>query len=84
MNTIALIITVGLQRDVENGDIGAVVVEMTEENAANLLNEQEECSLCAVDGAVTNLINAYAVLCGYIAGLFVKAELLKEGQDGKS
>ena len=82
MDTIALVITVGLQTDVENGDIGAIVVEMTEENATNLLNEQEECSLCAIDGAVTNLINAYAVLCGYIAGLFVKAELLKEIEDG--
>ena len=81
MEIVALVITIGLQRDEENGDVSAVVVEMTEENAVKLLSEQEESALCAEGGAVANLVNAYAVLCGYQCGWFVSAALIKENPD---
>lgn len=76
-----LIITVGLQRDNENGDVSAVVVNMTVENAEKILTEQGDCSLVADGGALTELLNAYALLCGYQCAVFLLAEEYEEEEN---
>lgn len=82
--TTLILITIGLQQDVENGDVSAIVVEMSQENATRILLEQEECPLAFEDGALATLINSYALLCGYQFGWFVRADVYKEDlEDGK-
>ena len=74
-NTEVLLITIGLQRDEEKGDVAILPVQMSDENAVRVILEEEECALVREGGALYNLINAYAELCGYQRGWFVRAEL---------
>ena len=78
MENTVLIITIALQRDVENGDVSAVAVEMTAQNAEWLLKEQSSCPLVSEGGALSDLLNAYALLVGYQCAWFLKAEAEEE------
>lgn len=77
-NTVTLLVEIGLQRDVEGGDVAGVVVEMTKWNAAKVIQGQENCELLNEGGALFNLINAYALLNGYQRGWFVRAALIDQ------
>lgn len=75
---VLMLITIGLQRDVEKGDVEEIVIEMLQENAAKILLEQERCFLVQEGGALATLINSHAILCGYEYGWFVRADIYKE------
>lgn len=73
-----IIIVVGLQRNVDEGDVGYLSLTLPQEVAARLLAEQEDCALLNECGDLTEMLNAYAVLCGYQCAIFVCAA---EGED---
>ena len=70
-----IIITVALQRDTESGDVHCLSLPVTEEVAERVLNEQEACELLSDGGALAELLNAYAILCGYQCAWFICAEV---------
>ena len=76
-NRIDLLITIALQSDEEDGDIGCVIVGVTCDAANWILAEQEKCELSIEGGAVARLISAYAELLGYEDGFFVDAREMR-------
>lgn len=72
-NKTILLIKIALVRDEESGVLSDMVVELSEENAALVLREQERCELCREGGALGTLICSYAKLIGYTGAYFIKA-----------
>lgn len=72
-NMTEIIIVVGLQRNVDEGDVVYLSLSLPQKVAAKLLAEQESCALLNECGDLTELLNAYAVLCGYQCAIFVCA-----------
>lgn len=80
-NIVNIIIAVGLQSDVEGGEIAFLVLPLPEKVAEGIIREQEDSSLLAEGGPLSEMLNAYAVLIGYQHGWFVRAELIREDND---
>ena len=76
-----IIIVVGLQRNVDEGDVGYLSLSLPQEVAARLLAEQEDCALLNECGDLTELLNAYAALCGYQCAWFICAEGMEDADD---
>ncbi len=75
-NKTILLIKIALVRDEESGILSDMVVEMSKENAALVLREQEKCELCREGGTLSTLICSYAKLIGYTGAYFIKASPL--------
>lgn len=73
-NRIDLLITIALQSDEEDGDIGCVIVDVTCDAANWILAEQEKCELCHEGGALGDFIDAYGRLIGYKGAFFLEAK----------
>ena len=83
-NIVNLIITIGLQKDLEGGEVIFLLLPLPEKVAEVLIEKQEKSPLVFDGGSLAEMLNAYAILCGYQCGWFVRADVYKEGaEDGK-
>ena len=76
----SVIITVGLQKDEEQGDLGAVLLELPREKADELLREQANSVLLSDEAPLGELLNKYAVIHGYECAYFLRADVDPEGR----
>ena len=74
-NMVNLIITVGLQRDIDSGDVVFISLPVLASVAERVCREQEKCELLNECGDLTMLLNAYAVMNGYQCAWFVSASV---------
>lgn len=74
-NMVNLIITVGLQRDIDSGDVVLISLPVLTSVAERVCREQENCQLLSECGDLTSLLNAYAVMNGYQCAWFVSASV---------
>lgn len=70
---VTLLITVGLQRDIDSGDVVFISLPVLESVAERVCREQEKCELLNECGDLTMLLNAYAVMNGYQCAWFISA-----------
>lgn len=80
-NIVNLIITVGLQKDLEGGEVAFLLLPLPEKVAEVLIEEQENSPFVYDGGSLAEMLNAYAILCGYQCGWFVRAESLEEATE---
>ena len=73
-NKVKLLIELGLQRDEDQGDVGAVAFDLPRSVAERVCREQESCQLLSECGDLTKLLNAYAVMNGYQCAWFISAQ----------
>lgn len=70
-----IIITAGLQRDEEQGDLGAVLLGLPRDKADEILKEQAKSVLLQDEGALKELLNQYAKIHGYECAYFLRADV---------
>ncbi len=73
-NRTELLVTIALQGDGEDGELGYVIVDVTCDAASAILAEQEKCELCCEGGALADFIDGYGRLIGYRGAFFLEAK----------